>query len=198
MTDPNDINQMDEGPLQRWAKRKQQVREAQLEQVSEELPEAGDSIGNLTPADTEPVVTEPADQQLTDADMPALDSINDQSDVSGFFSPKVSAELRRLALRRLFSQPSYNIRDGLNDYDEDFTYFEPLGDIVTSDMRHQIELAEQRERERLAAEGQLAEEESETPVESDTLLDDPDPPIDVQVTTDTPSTPLPPSDEQPT
>ena len=73
-----------------------------------------------------------------------------------FFSSRVSPELRRQALRRLFSLPIYNVRDGLNDYDDDFTRFEPLGNTLTADMRHQLELREQRERQRLA-EQQTAE-----------------------------------------
>lgn len=85
-----------------------------------------------------------ARDELTDADMPPLDSIDERSDVSAFFAPKVSAELRRLALRKLFRLPGYNIRDGLNDYDDDYTAFAPLGDIVTADMRHRANVKKQR------------------------------------------------------
>ena len=76
---------------------------------------------------------------LTDADMPDLESLGEDADYSPFLSPGVSEALRRKALRRLFASPVYNVTDGLNDYDDDFTTFEPLGDIVTSDMRHRME-----------------------------------------------------------
>jgi hypothetical protein len=33
-------------------------------------------------------------------------------------------------LRKLFLSPSINILDGLNDYDENYTTFELLGDII--------------------------------------------------------------------
>ena len=62
-------------------------------------------------------------------------------------SSGVSDELRKLALRKLFHGVGFNIRDGLDDYDEDFTSFAKLGDIVTSDMRHQAEVKARKARE---------------------------------------------------
>ena len=87
----------------------------------------------------------------TDIDMPPIESLDVTSDLSGFFSKGVSASLRRAALRHVFSQPSYNVRDGLNDYDGDYTVFEPLGDTVTSDMKFH---AARHERERLRREAE--------------------------------------------
>ena len=81
--------------------------------------------------------------------MPDIDSLTDDSDFTGFMSPGVSDELRNIALRKLFHAPVFNIRDGLDEYDEDYTSFEKLGDIVTCDMKHQIEVQEQKLREAL-------------------------------------------------
>ncbi len=98
------------------------------------------------PAMAEPPAAEPpapADDEpprvLTDADMPDLDTIDEHSDVSGFLSAGVSEGLRRKALRKLFRGAKFNIRDGLDDYDDDFRTFAPLGGIVTADMRYQME-----------------------------------------------------------
>lgn len=52
--------------------------------------------------------------------------------------------LRQRALRKLFHSPLMNICDGLDDYAEDFTSFAVLGDIITSDMRHQLAMAEEK------------------------------------------------------
>jgi len=76
---------------------------------------------------------------LTDADMPDIETLTADSDYSGFLSPGVSEELRKLALRKLFNSDFFQIRDGLDDYDEEFTHFEKLGDIITADMRFQME-----------------------------------------------------------
>lgn len=88
---------------------------------------------------------------LTDADMPPIESLTAESNVSAFFNKGVSAALRKAALRYVFQQPQFNVRDGLNDYDGDYTVFEPLGDIVTSDMKFH---AARKERDRIAAEAE--------------------------------------------
>ncbi len=84
---------------------------------------------------------------LTDADMPDIENMTAESDYTGFLSPGVSEELRKLALRKLFRSEVFNIRDGLDEYDGDYTHFEKLGDIVTSDMKHQLELEAKRKAE---------------------------------------------------
>ena len=101
--------------------------------------------------------------QPTDADMPTLDSLTYDSDYSDFLSPGVSEQLRKLALRKLFHNDVFNIRDGLDEYDDDFTHFEKLGDIVTSDMRHQMEMEARRRAEQLL--------EDESPSTDDSSLE---------------------------
>ena len=86
---------------------------------------------------------------LTDEDMPDLEMMTADSDYTDFLSPGVSDELRKLALRKLFHSDVFNIRDGLDEYDGDYTRFEKLGDIVTSDMQHQIELEAKRKAKQL-------------------------------------------------
>ena len=85
--------------------------------------------------------------ELTDEDMPDIETLDEKSDFSGFLSPGVSDELQKLALRKLFRSKVFNVRDGLDDYDDDFRSFAALGDIITSDMKHQMELAEERKRQ---------------------------------------------------
>ena len=77
---------------------------------------------------------------LADEDMPPLETLTEESDYTGFLSPKVSDELRKLALRKLFHGSQFNICDGLDDYDEDFTKFAKLGDVITAEMRQRAEL----------------------------------------------------------
>jgi len=80
-----------------------------------------------------------APPELTDDDMPPLDTLGDDDDYSAFLSKGVSDTLRKQALRRLFRSPKFNVVDGLDDYAEDFTSFAPLGDIITADMKHHME-----------------------------------------------------------
>ena len=81
--------------------------------------------------------------------MPPLESLTADSDYSGFLSPRVSEGLRRAALRRLFHGAEFNVVDGLDEYADDFTRFETLGEIVTADMRHLLEVQARRQAEAL-------------------------------------------------
>jgi hypothetical protein len=110
-------------------------------------PARPDPPRSAVPAETAEPPEPPA--ELTDEDMPALDTIGEGSDLTPFFSPRVSEELRQAALKRLFRAPKFNLRDGLDDYDDDFRSFEALGDIVTAEMRLQRERAEARLRREL-------------------------------------------------
>ena len=96
---------------------------------------------------------------LTDADMPPLESLSGTSDVSAFLDRGVSAALRRAALRRVFGAPEFNVRDGLNDYDADFTRFEPLGDTITCDMKFHAARRAREAAEREAADAGREDED---------------------------------------
>ncbi|MCY4470571.1 MAG: DUF3306 domain-containing protein [Thiotrichales bacterium] len=141
-----------EGPLRRWARRKREVArekeeadEARGRGESPDASEAPPDVGESADDAAEPNVAEP--KVLTDEDMPSLESLDENSDYSGFLSSGVSEEMRRRALRKLFSSAVFNIPDGLDDYDDDFTSFAALGDIVTADMRHQAEMEAERARQ---------------------------------------------------
>lgn len=134
----------DEDFVTRWSRRKHEAARDPTPAPSE-----GDA-----PAPGE----EAADAGPTDADLPAPDSLGPDSDYSAFLSKRVSEDLRRAALRKLFHQPQFNVRDGLDDYDEDYRSFASLGDTVTADMRFH--------RERLRRQAQQAEDEERSPEEA--------------------------------
>ena len=148
-----------ESGLSRWSRLKQEAREA---------PEAPAVFSDLPAVEAEsmqdaPVTNEVSEEPvaLTDADMPDIGTLGEDSDFTGFMSPGVSDELRNLALRKLFHAPVFNIRDGLDEYDEDYTSFEKLGDLVTCDMKHQIEVQERKRREALEEEQARSQAELE-------------------------------------
>lgn len=124
--------------MQRFSRRKVEAREQQRTTVEAQLP---------VEADDDKV---PVPPPLTDADMPPIESLDESSDYSGFLSEQVSEGLRRAALRKLFHGSAFNVIDELDDYAEDFTTFAPLGDLVTADMRHRIEVEARRQAERIA------------------------------------------------
>jgi ferredoxin len=111
-----------------------------------------DILGNGRPQRSyglETISSEADGDEKTDSDMPPIETLDETSDYSGFLSPKVSEGLRRAALRKLFQMPNFHFRDGLDDYDDDYRSFRVLGDIVTADMRHQMERHASKVRDRL-------------------------------------------------
>jgi len=141
----------DERFLSRWSRRKATVAEAEST-VAESAPV--DSAGEVVVVDDG--VGDGAGEKrapvLTDADMPPLESLSAESDFSGFLSPGVSEALRRRALRKLFSAAVFNHRDGLDDYDDDFRHFAALGEHITSDMKHRMEMEAERAKAEAAEE----------------------------------------------
>jgi hypothetical protein len=132
--------------LGRWSRRKQRARREPADAAPPQPPVRSPEE---QPGGTSDEAAQ--EQPLTDEDMPPLESLGEDSDYSGFLSPGVSDKLRRVALKKLFSSAYFNVLDGLDDYDDDFRNFEALGDIITSDMRHQME----REAEQQAANEEL-------------------------------------------
>ena len=118
--------------LNRWSQRKTACRKD--EAVAAAAPAAQSPLQDATT-----IVDSKPRQELMDADMPSIDSLDSNSDFSVFMSPKVSEQLRTLALRKLFHMPAFNVTDGLNDYDEDYTGFAGLGNVVTHEMKRMLQ-----------------------------------------------------------
>lgn len=172
-------SEADESPLHRWSRRKHAAREhaATAEPDAEQRSDAA--------VDPEPVEerAEHGADEVTDADLPPVESLTPDSDYSEFMSPKVSESLRQTALRKLFGLSQFNVRDGLDDYDEDYTQFRSLGDTVTADMRYHTERRAAAARERQQAEDESAQAQvPDTPPATD---DEP-----------TAAAPAPPADDQ--
>lgn len=152
------------GVLRRWSKRKLRSGSdaaTRSPSVQDQSEPPGDSGGQTLPPTEEPTRETGREERIkTDDDMPGLDSINEGSDLSDFFSPGVSEQLRNQALRRLFRTSKFNVTDGLDDYNQDFRNFELLGDMVTSDMRHRMERDEQRRKEAAERDEEASPEEA--------------------------------------
>jgi hypothetical protein len=161
-----------ENRLSRWSRRKLQTsEESQKEDLALEIDDKGLPQNEMPEALSEDQ-PEAASQKpvLVDADMEPVETLTENSDFSKFMSPGVSDELRNLALRKMFQAPVFNIRDGLDEYDEDYTSFEKLGDIITSDMRHQMEMEAREKLEREAK--ALSESEPVADEEDKELVED--------------------------
>ena len=62
------------------------------------------------------------------AAVPPVETLTPESDFTAFMGPKVKDELRRLALKKLFSDPHFNIPDPYEAYSGDWTVGEPISE----------------------------------------------------------------------
>ena len=129
--------------VRRWMRRKSDAaaksdEDDRLEQEERERAEAPPDGSDRH----EDVPSESAEDDVAkgDEDMPPLETIDDGGSVAEFFSPRVSQELRRAALRRLFSQSRLPVVDDLDDYAGDYTKFTRMGGLVTNEMKHRLEI----------------------------------------------------------
>jgi hypothetical protein len=110
MTKP-DGRDGDEAFLKRWSRRKTEETETEEQPPAPALEEEN------------PIVEVDAEAEVADivADLPDIETLDKDSDYTGFLQEGVPDALKNMALRKLWlSDPIFANLDGLNDYDEDF------------------------------------------------------------------------------
>ena len=155
------MDEEDEGPLARWSRLKRRsgsVRSGQrggaapvtvanvdpgfpaasvpggTRGVSPRLPDAGDApaapeggVPAVPPGEDTPAGGDAA------KDLPPIDGLDKDSDYTPFLGDGVPEKLARAAMRKLWrSDPIFAFRDGLDDYDDDYTIVETIAKAVTS------------------------------------------------------------------
>ena len=168
---------MADGFLGRWSQRKQAVREGKplVEPVapmvrpddpiaSPERREAQLPYPDRTGADeTPPEAAEPAPVLSLD-DVKALTA---ESDYAPFVSRAVSPEVRNAAMKKLFTDPHYNVMDRLDIYIDDYSLPDPLPASMLRQMASAkfLKLFEEEEQDP-AAEAALRDEAHTPPLDS--------------------------------
>lgn len=81
-----------------------------------------------TPGPGGPAEVAPAkiDADSAPPELPPVENLSLDSDFRDFFHPKVDEGVRRAALRKLFSDPHFNVMDGLDVYIDDYSKTEPI------------------------------------------------------------------------
>ena len=140
--------------LGRWSRVKSEARE------SAELPAAPATPAQAAAAEAPP-------------ELPPVDKLTIDSDFSGFFHPKVEEDVRRSALRKLFSDPHFNVMDGLDTYIDDYSKTEPIPAAMLASMKQAkrifdwaAETEEQAELRRSLPPQPLGDDETENEPES--------------------------------
>ncbi|MGB8339550.1 MAG: DUF3306 domain-containing protein [Burkholderiales bacterium] len=113
--------------LSRWSRRKLQ---AEQEKASTDLPAADVAkAASVVSADAKAVNVKPEA-------LPTIDSVNLESGVAPFFKQQADESLRRLALKKLLSDPHFNIMDGLDIYVGDYSQPDPIPPEMMKKIRH--------------------------------------------------------------
>jgi len=68
----------------------------------------------------------PAEDEKPVPALPSVDKLTSESDFTGFMHPKVEDALRRVALKKLFSDPHFNVADPFEAYSGDWTVGDPI------------------------------------------------------------------------
>ena len=96
--------------------------------------------------------------------LPPVDKLTPESDFTGFMHPKVEDALRRVALKKLFSDPHFNVADPFEAYSGDWTGGEPIPEEMLAALNQAKRLLFD---ERKEAEAKGQEEEAKQPVASE-------------------------------
>ena len=155
------MDEEDEGPLARWSRLKRRSGSAQSGQRGGAAPVTVANVDPGFPAASAPGGTRGVSPRLRDAgdapaapeggvpavapgedtpagedaakDLPPIDGLDKDSDYTPFLGDGVPEKLARAAMRKLWrSDPIFAFRDGLDDYDDDYTIIETIAKAVTS------------------------------------------------------------------
>ena len=186
---------MADGFLGRWARRKEAVRQGkevppepvQAAEAPVSPPQAapvGAKGGELAAADAAQVrpAEPPAAPTLEDAE-----SLTRESDFTRFVRPGVDPQVKNTALKKLFTDPHFNVMDGLDVYIDDYGKPDPMPPGMLEQLAshqflqraHADEKARDEAREKVREEAQeearqraARDEPEEIPTESETPGDD--------------------------
>jgi len=121
----------DDGFLSRWARRKAEARTGVPAPEAAPVPIAPESAREtpLPTAPTSPAPTANATAGPDPAPLPTLDDVarlTQDSDFSPYVARAVDARVRNAAMKKLFSDPHFNVMDGLDTYIDDYGKPNPI------------------------------------------------------------------------
>lgn len=97
--------------------------------------------------------------------LPPLDSLTFESDFKAFMHSKVEESVKRAALKRLFSDPRFNVMDGLDTYIDDYSKADPIPEEVLATLEHARRTLFGPEKKKTAADEEPKTEQAEKDVD---------------------------------
>ena len=127
------MSESDDGFLSRWARRKARVQSGVAEPAEAPAPAAGTSVapgGPGAPASAVAAPVEgPAAPVVEAVSLPTMEDVallTRSSDYSRFVGSGVEPGVSNAAMKKLFSDPHFNVMDGLDTYIDDYGKPDPI------------------------------------------------------------------------
>lgn len=120
--------------LARWSRRKRvepEQRQAEDQQVAAQV--RSGPADDAQSASNMPVGGS-ASPAVPPADLPPVDSLTPESDYTRFMKPDVPMASRNAAMKKLFTDPHFNVMDGLDIYIDDYTKPDPIPESMLRDL----------------------------------------------------------------
>jgi hypothetical protein len=124
---------MGESFFQRWARRKAEHEDG------DSAPEKTGPVAVRGSAKTPAGAPGNAPADADSASLPTLDDVMQltrESDYSLFVSPGIDKSVRRAAMKKLFSDPHFNVMDRLDIYIDDYTKPSPMSPAMLAGLKH--------------------------------------------------------------
>ena len=119
--------------LKRWSQRKLAASRESTKPAGTTPPTAAASQPAGPPVAAPPAAgVDPAAPQP----LPPVDTLSFDSDFTAFLKPDVDEGLKRQALRKLFSDPRFNVMDGLDVYIDDYGKTVPIPPELVAQLNH--------------------------------------------------------------
>jgi hypothetical protein len=117
----------EDGFFSRWSRRKTQVaRGEQPPEPPPEKPKAAEAAPPLAAAPAQPVADAPPQPVEPPPTLEDVAQLGRDSDYSRFVAPDVAPDVKNAALKKLFTDPHFNVMDGLDIYIDDYGKPDPI------------------------------------------------------------------------
>ncbi len=141
--------------LGRWSRRKRALPTAREEEDAKTQAALAAERERALPQTVAPQPVEPP------PDLPSVETLTPDSDYTRFMQPDVPIASRNAAMKKLFSDPHFNVMDGLDIYIDDYTKEDPIPMAMLRDLAQSKMLGLFKEEEEQEAAQKAAREADE-------------------------------------
>jgi len=138
------VTDADDGFLSRWSRRKAQGRTGvEVEPAPpanpDPLPATASSAAPVAAPESPPTTSGGAEPPPPLPTMDDVAALTRESDYARFVMPGVGDDVKSAAMKKLFSDPHFNVMDGLDTYIGDYTQADPMPEGMLAKLKNVYE-----------------------------------------------------------